>query len=121
AGRQGPTEALAEPRPLRAGAEGTRLREGLRRALAACPIVGEIRGLGLMVAVELVEDRGTRAPLRLKARDLDRVAHDLRDHGVLAFVDNPVILAPPLVITERETDDLVEAAAAAVLALGARP
>ena len=105
---------------VRAATEGARLREGLRRALAACPIVGEIRGLGLMVAVELVEDRGTRTPLRLKVRDLDRVAQDLRDRGVLAFVDNPVILAPPLVITEPETDHLVESTAAAVQTLGAR-
>jgi adenosylmethionine-8-amino-7-oxononanoate aminotransferase len=104
----------------RAAAEGTRLREGLRQALAACPIAGEVRGLGMMVAIELVEDRATRAPLRLGARALDRLERDLRAREVLAFVDNPVILAPPLVIAEHETDHLIEAAAAAIQGLAAR-
>ncbi len=104
----------------RAAAQGARLLEGLRRALASCPTVGEVRGLGLMVAIELVEDRETRMPLRLRARDLDRLDRALRDRGVLAFVDNPVILAPPLVISERETEVLVEVAAAAIAVLGDR-
>jgi adenosylmethionine-8-amino-7-oxononanoate aminotransferase len=104
----------------RAAAGGERLLDGLRRALAPCPLVGEVRGLGLMVAVELVEDRDSRMPLRLRARDLDRLERDLRDRGVLAFVDNPVMLAPPLVVTDGEIDHLVEAAAAAILALGER-
>lgn len=101
----------------RAAAMGVRLLEGLRRELAACPIVGEIRGLGLMCAVELVEDRATRAPFRLGTRGLDRLDRALRDRGVLAFADNPLILAPPLVITENETDELVRTAAEAVTQL----
>jgi adenosylmethionine-8-amino-7-oxononanoate aminotransferase len=110
----------AEGLVARAAEEGTRLREGLRQALATCPIVGEVRGLGLMVAVELVEDRGTRTPLRMRTRDLDRLDRDLAARGVLAFVDNPVIVAPPLVVTADEIDELVEAVAAAVRALEAR-
>jgi len=110
----------AEDLAARAAVEGARLREGLRQALATCPAVGEVRGVGLMVAIELVEDRATRAPRRLRSRDLDRLERDLRHRGVLAFVDNPVILAPPLVVTPRETAQLIEAAAAAVAALGGR-
>ena len=104
-----------------AAAGGMRLLEGLRGQLAGCPIVGEVRGLGLMCAVELVEDRATRVPLRLGARALDRLEHALRCRGVLCFVDNPLILAPPLVITESETDHLAEAVTAAVRDLAARP
>ena len=110
----------AEGLVARAAAGGARLLDGLRRALAPCPQVGEVRGLGLMVAVELVEDRASRTPLPLRARDLDRLERDLRDRGVLAFVDNPVMLAPPLVVTDEEIDHLVEAASAAVRALGER-
>ena len=109
----------AEGLASRAAAEGARLRDGLRQALATCRIAGEVRGLGLMVAVELVEDRATRAPLRMRPRDLDRLDRALRAGGVLAFVDNPVILAPPLVATAQEIDRLVEVAAGAVQALGA--
>lgn len=104
----------------RAAVAGARLLDGLRRRLDSCPIVGEVRGLGLMCAVELVEDRATRAPLRLGARGLARLDQHLRARGVLGFADNPVILAPPLVITDSETDDLVDAVGGAVEALVAK-
>jgi adenosylmethionine-8-amino-7-oxononanoate aminotransferase len=104
----------------RAAALGARLREGLRRGLEACPLVGEVRGLGLMCAVELVEDRATRVPFHLTARELSRLDEDLRGRGVLCFVDNPLLLAPPLVTTEQETDHLVDAVVGAVEALATR-
>jgi len=106
----------------RAATLGARLLDGLRRELDSCPIVGEVRGLGLMCAVELVEDRATRAPLRLGARGVDRLDRGLRARGVLAFADNPLILAPPLVITETDTDELVGTVAQTVADLaGHRP
>ena len=101
----------------RAAVLGTRLCEGLRRGLAACPIVGEVRGLGLMCAVELVEDPATRVPVRLGARGVERLDQDLRRRGVLCFADNPLILAPPLVITEDETDRIADAVIGAIDAL----
>lgn len=104
----------------RAASAGTRLREGLRRRLESCPIAGEVRGLGLMCAVELVEDCATRAPLRLGIRGIARLDQDLRARGVLCFADNPVIVAPPLVVTDHEADRLVDAVSGAVEALDAR-
>ena len=103
-----------------AAVQGARLLEGLRRALASCPIVGEVRGLGLAVAIELVEDQATRAPLRLRRQDLERLERDLRAREVLAFVDNPIILAPPLVVTGQEIDHLTASVAASIGAWGAR-
>ncbi len=73
-----------------------------------------------MVAVELVEDRAARTPLRLRARDLTRLDRDLRRRQVLAFVDNPIILAPPFVVTDDEVDHIADAVAATVNALGGR-
>ncbi len=104
----------------RAAAMGVCLQDALRRELAASPIVGDVRGLGLMCAVELVEDQATRAPLRLGARGIDRLEHGLRDRGVLGFADNPLILAPPLVISQREVDDLVGAVGGAIASITAR-
>jgi adenosylmethionine-8-amino-7-oxononanoate aminotransferase len=101
----------------RAAARGARLLDRLRDALAPCAVVGEVRGLGLMVAVELVQDRVARTPLRLRARDLNRLDRDLRQRQVLAFVDNPIILAPPLVMTDEEVDHLADAVVAAVRTL----
>lgn len=104
----------------RAAARGARLLEGLRTALAPCAVVGEVRGLGVMAAVELVQDRPSRTPLRLRARDLAGLDGDLRRRQVLAFVDNPIILAPPLVITDEEVDHLAAAIAAALRTLEER-
>jgi putrescine---pyruvate transaminase len=110
----------AEGLVARAAVAGARLLDGLRGRLDSCPIVGEVRGLGLMCAVELVGDRSSRAPLRLGERGLARLDHDLRGRGVLGFADNPVILAPPLVITDSEIDDVVDAVGGAVEALAAK-
>ena len=101
----------------RAARLGTRLTEGLRRELATCPVVGEVRGLGLMSAVELVADRADRAPLRLTGRRWLALERDLEERGVLCFVDNPVIVAPPLVVTDDEVDVLVAAVAASLRGL----
>jgi adenosylmethionine-8-amino-7-oxononanoate aminotransferase len=109
-------EALAE----RAGRLGRRLLDGLRDALSGCPLVGEVRGIGLMAAVELVDDPATRAPARLTARLLRRLDADLRRRGVLCFVDNPVIVAPPLVVSGEDVDRLVSAVSESLRALAER-
>ncbi|HEV2440550.1 MAG TPA: aminotransferase class III-fold pyridoxal phosphate-dependent enzyme [bacterium] len=104
----------------RAASLGARLTGGLAARLRDCPIAGEVRGLGLMTAVELVADRATRAPLPLGIRGVDRLERELRHRGVLCFADNPVIVAPPLTITDQDADGLADAVAAAVGALAAR-
>lgn len=109
-------EALAE----RAGRLGRRLLDGLRDALSGCALVGEVRGIGLMAAVELVDDPETRAPARLTARLLRRLDADLRARGVLCFVDNPVMVAPPLVVSEEDVDRLVSAVSDSLRALAER-
>ncbi len=82
--------------------------------------MGEIRGLGLMCAVELVEDATTRAPFRLGVRGIERLERELRSRGVLCFTDNPLIVAPPLVIDDHDIDDLAGAVGGAVAALASR-
>jgi len=109
----------AEGLVARAAEAGARLLGGLGARLAACPIAGDVRGLGLMCAVELVEDRGTRAPLRLGTRGLARLERTLRGRGVLCFADNPLIVAPPLVITDGDAEDVADAVSEAVHAVAA--
>ena len=70
-----------------------------------------------MSAVELVADRADRAPLRLTARRWLALERALAERGVLCFVDNPVIVAPPLVVTDDEVDVLVGAVAESVWGL----
>jgi adenosylmethionine-8-amino-7-oxononanoate aminotransferase len=85
---------------------GARLLDGLQSALGASPIVGEVRGRGLMVCAELVEPDGsgrTLAPERVA--ELDRKAWD---RGAIVNARGSVVrLAPPLCITAGEVDQLV--------------
>jgi len=85
---------------------GVRLRDGLQRAVGALPIVGEVRGRGLMVCVDLVEPDGSgRALDGTRVAELDRKAWD---RGAIVYARGTVLrLAPPLCITPAEVDELV--------------
>ncbi len=91
----------------RAAERGKQLMEGLK-ALERLEGVGDVRGLGLMAAVELAADRdGTQLP-NVAAVD-GKVGSYLRDHGILTRVKgNIIMLAPPLVITEEQVHYLVD-------------
>jgi adenosylmethionine-8-amino-7-oxononanoate aminotransferase len=109
-----------------AEAQGKRLRAGLEARLGGHPAAGDIRGLGLMVAVELVADRSTRAPFPRARRVTERAVAAARDAGLLLYsstgcadgadgVDGDlVMLGPPLVVSDAEVDEMVELTAAAV-------
>jgi 4-aminobutyrate aminotransferase len=96
---------------------GTRLIEAVRADTASCPIVGEVRGRGLMMGIELVAP-GTTTP---SASAAGRVLEEARRRGLLigkgGLNGNVLRIAPPLSITEEEADDgagrLGEALAAA--------
>jgi len=103
--------------------QGKRLRAGLEARLGDHPAAGDIRGLGLMVAVELVADRATRAPFPRRRRVAERAVAAARDLGLLLYPSTGcadgsegdlVMLGPPLVITDPEVDELVELTAQAV-------
>lgn len=85
----------------RAATMGKQLGEKLQE-LVDIPLVGEVRNVGLMAAVEVVTDRGTRAPME----SVDAIAAEIRSrHGAIVrpSVGSALILSPPLVI---EDDDL---------------
>jgi len=88
---------------------GEYLRTGLRRIQKNHPLMGDVRGLGLYIGVEMVEDPETRAPATEKA---NRVKERLRDHHLLLSTDGPqenvLKIKPPLVFTRENADRLVE-------------
>jgi len=91
-----------------ANARGAQFLEELEPLLDH-PFVGEIRGRGLMMGIELVSDKKTRAPLIKDApwlfADLPRYMR--REHGILLGLRGPVIiLTPPLVITTDEVSQI---------------
>ena len=85
---------------------GTRLLDGIRSAVGKHPIVGEVRGRGLMVCVDFVQPDGSGKPLDAKlVAELDRKAWD---RGAIIYARSTVLrLAPPLCITPGEVDQLV--------------
>ena len=75
--------------------------------LADHPLVGEVRGVGLLCGSELVADKARRAPFdpaRKVGATVDRLA---RRHGLVArFIGDRIALSPPLIVTEPELDDM---------------
>jgi putrescine aminotransferase len=93
----------------RAEQMGKRLLDGAR-SLLDLRAVGEVRGLGLMVAVELTADRATKATFDPGQNVMGRVRKELEARGLFTRVVRDVILlAPPLIITESEVDRILEA------------
>jgi 4-aminobutyrate--pyruvate transaminase len=84
-----------------------RLQQGLR-ALADRPLVGEVRGVGLMAGVELVADKKSRAPFAPKGRAGAFLMNRAQEHGLIVrAIGDAVVMAPPLIIAEAEIDDLL--------------
>ena len=86
----------------RAAQAGERLRQGLREATAHLDVVGDVRGRGLAIGVDLVTDRaGCRRDPALAARTVYRVWE--LGGVVVSYVGGNVLeVTPPLVLTEAE-------------------
>jgi 4-aminobutyrate aminotransferase len=85
---------------------GERLIGRLRERLAPQPAVGDVRGLGLMIGVEIVRDRETRAP----APELrERILQEAFRRGLLLLGcgKSTIRLAPPLTIDEEDAETAV--------------
>jgi putrescine---pyruvate transaminase len=103
----------------RAAAMGTRLHEGLKAALGGHKHVGDIRGgKGLLAAVELVEDRATKAPFAADKKIGPRVLQEMSKRGVVTRARmEHIFFAPPLVVSEEQVDRFVSAAHDAIKAV----
>jgi adenosylmethionine-8-amino-7-oxononanoate aminotransferase len=96
----------------RAAATGAYLIDGLR-SLMRHQIVGDVRGKGLLIGVELVKDRTTKEPV--DAQEIGAVVDYCRDHSVIvgragggSRVGNTIAVCPPLVITRAECGRIVD-------------
>ncbi len=98
----------------RAEEMGRRLNDGLGR-LAEMPNVGDVRGLGLMAAVEVVADKATRRAFTAQDAVGPKLARAMRERGVITRVKgDSILLAPPLVITSEQIDTIVNVTADAI-------
>ena len=102
-------------------AMGTRLRAGLDRIAASSSIVGDVRGAGLMLGVELVADPSTRTAfdpaLKVGAR-LD--AQALENGLIIRAMGDTIGFCPPLIIDEAGVDEALDLFARTLATIEAR-
>ena len=128
----GAAAGLAVLRELKAGLVdrsrelGERLRSELAAALEGSTTVAEVRGLGLMIGIELVRDRETLEPFAPSDRVTERVLEAAREAQLLLYsstghVDGAngdiVMLGPPFCLSDDEAATLVERTVAAIRAV----
>jgi adenosylmethionine-8-amino-7-oxononanoate aminotransferase len=78
-------------------------------SLSDLPLVGDVRGRGLMACVENVADKGTKAPLPDGARESKRISDACEAMGLLVRpIGHLNVMSPPLIITEAEVDFITE-------------
>ena len=103
-------EVIAEEAPPEHVQEvGDHLTEGLQALYAKYPVIGDVRGKGLMQAVEIVRDRDSKEPA------LDLVAElfeSTRKHGLImgkgGLYGNALRIGPPLIATKDHIDEALE-------------
>ena len=93
-----------------ADARGKQLRKGLKEIQRRHPIIGDVRGLGLMVGAEFVHADKEKSPA---AAELDAILESLKDRGFIVGKNgvrrNVMAFQPPLVITEENVNDVLNA------------
>jgi len=90
-----------------AAQQGRYLLHQLQDMAIRHPSVGDVRGLGLLCALELVKDRRTKEPFAAEGPESTRLLEILAELGMLTRADTNLYLAPPLCIQRHEVDRLV--------------
>jgi len=84
---------------------GARFKTGLQELATRHPLIGDVRGMGLMLGLELVSDQSTKAPAKEETAEL---MEQLREAGVLVgkggLFGNVLRIKPPLCLTAADVD-----------------
>ncbi len=99
-----------------AAAMGLKLGEGLRQLAEKHEIIGDVRGIGLLWAVEFVADRETKAPFPAQWSVGSLLTAEAFDEGLIVYPrrsingarGDHVLVAPPLIVTPEQVDELLE-------------
>ena len=87
---------------------GARLLKGRNTLMDKYDTIGDVRGKGLMVAIELVEDRQTKVPAKEHTTNVLEAA---KDYGLLigkGSLDGNIIITPPMCVNEADIDFIVD-------------
>ena len=102
---------------------GDELRAGLNRKLGQHPHVGDIRGRGLLIGIEIVKDRGTKDPFGTERKLPARIKAAAMEGGLICYPGggtadgvrgDHVLLAPPFIVGEGEVAEIVARLGAAI-------
>lgn len=86
---------------------GALIKKRLLEFKDKCPIIGDVRGEGLMIGVELVKNKKTKEPLDRKFTL--KLFHDCLSRGLISMCySSNIRINPPLVITEAEAEEAVD-------------
>ena len=107
-----------------ANSTGAMLRAGLEAIMQRSPILGDVRGKGMLLAVEMVADKATKEMLPDYCKPTERMRIHGLDNGVMLYsrptagstLGHWFMVAPPLSITEDECQELLRRTEAAVMA-----
>jgi 4-aminobutyrate aminotransferase len=100
----------------RARTEGAYFKQRLEELREKHPLIGDVRGIGMMVAIELVQDRTTKSPASAEGK---RVVAKLLQRGIMCTnyggsFHNVLKMSPPLVITREQLDVAIAAIDASI-------
>ncbi|NOZ04968.1 MAG: aspartate aminotransferase family protein [Chloroflexi bacterium] len=98
-----------EGSPQHVAKVGHYLRAGLEKLLEKYPVVGDVRGMGLMQGVEMVKDRASKEPA---TEAVNQLFEETRSRGLLigkgGLYGNVLRISPPLTVTKDHVDEALE-------------
>jgi 4-aminobutyrate--pyruvate transaminase len=91
-------------------AVGEHMQRELQRRFAGHELVGEVRGVGLIAAMELVADKASHKNFDPKAKIGPRLTKLMEEHGVIgrSVMNDTLCFSPPLIITAAEIDEMLD-------------
>lgn len=107
--------------------QGARLREGLEALKARSPVIGDIRGMGLVMAMEIVTDKASKGTFPKEFPPADVLKLKGLDNGLLIYARRTaggrngdwIMVSPPMTITAAEVDEVLRRLAATLTAFEA--
>jgi adenosylmethionine-8-amino-7-oxononanoate aminotransferase len=104
--------------PENAGAVGAHLLARLNEIAPKHPNIGDVRGMGLMIGIELVADKETKKPFDLSERFGARIWERCVEKGVLIRnLADTFIISPPLILRKAQADEIVDVFESALTAV----
>ncbi len=101
--------------PGNAARTGARLKKGLETLAGRHASIGQVRGQGLLTAIELVQDRSTRRPFAAELQMAQQLTDSAFEEGLIIYPRRPiqglsgdhVLVAPPLTVTAEQIDEIL--------------